>query len=154
MWEDDDDDDGVDYDPEEERKKLESLPIYKKSLDILDLTQQIVDTFDDEDMAKVHRQLMLEDAMIIPAKIAGAEAMDDYILKMENATIIKIHARSLLAQTSSAKFLDLLDERYLQLLRDELETFRSLFKEWITSFETGTTKEGDGWGLFVPDDVE
>ena len=67
MWEDDDDDD-VNYDPEEERKKLESLPIYKKSLDILDLTQQIVDTFDDEDMAKVHRQLMLEDAMIIPCK--------------------------------------------------------------------------------------
>ena len=80
--------------------------------------------------------------------------MDDYILKMENATIIKIHARSLLAQTSSAKFLDLLDERYLQLLRDELETFRSLFRDWIKSFETGTTKEGDGWGLFVPDDVE
>jgi hypothetical protein len=153
MWEDDDDDsDDSGYDPEEERRKLEALPIYKKALEILDLTEQIVDTFNDEDTARIHRQIMLEDAMIIPAKIAGAEAMDDYILKMENATVIKIHARSLLTQTSSAKYLDLQDERYLQLLRDEIEAFRQLFKEWIQSFETGTTKEGDGWGLFVPDE--
>lgn len=153
MWEDDDDqeDDGG-YDPEEERRKLEALPIYKKSLEILDLTQQLVDTFDDEDAAKIHRQIMIEDAMIIPAKIAGAEAMDDYILKMENATVIKIHARSLLTQTSSAKYLNLMEERYLQLLRDEIETFRLLFKSWVRTFEIDTTKEGDGWGLFVPDE--
>jgi hypothetical protein len=151
MWEDDDDDDDG-FDPEEERRKLEALPIYKKALEILDLTQQIVDTFNDEDTAKIHRQIMLEDAMIIPAKIAGAEAMDDYILKMENATVIKIHARSLLTQTSSAKYLYLQDERYLKLLRDEIEAFRLLFKKWIKTFDTDTTKEGDGWGLFVSDD--
>lgn len=152
MWEDDDDaedDDG--YDPEAERRKLEALPIYKKALEILDLTQQIVETFKEDQFATMHRQHMMEDAMIIPAKIAGAEAMDDYVLKMENATIIKIHARSLLAQTSSAKYLQIQDPRYLQLLRDEIEAFRLLFKQWTASFETGTTKEGDGWGLFVPD---
>jgi hypothetical protein len=152
MWEDDDDEDDG-FDPEEERRKLEALPIYKKALEILDLTQQIVDTFNDEDTAKIHRQIMLEDAMIIPAKIAGAEAMDDYILKMENATVIKIHARSLLTQTSSAKYLYLQDERYLKLLRDEIEAFRLLFRKWILTFDTDTTKEGDGWGLFVPDDI-
>src|SRR5688572_10822892 len=135
MWEDDDDSDDNDYDPEEERRKLEALPIYNKSLEMLDLTQQIVDTFDDEDSAKIHRQIMLEDAMIIPAKIAGAEAMDDYILKMENATVIKIHARSLLTQTSSAKYLDLQDELYLKLLRDEIESFSLLFLEWSNIFE-------------------
>ena len=151
MWEDDDDESG-DYDPEEEQRKLEALPIYKKSMEILDLTQQIVDTFDDDDTAKIHRQIMMEDAMIIPAKIAGAEAMDDYILKMENATVIKIHARSLLTQTSSAKYLSLVDAPYLQLLRDEIESFRLLFKDWVKTFEIDTTKEGDGWGLFVPDE--
>jgi hypothetical protein len=152
MWEDDDDNDDNDYDPDEEQRKLEALPIYKKALEILDLTEQIVDTFNEEDRARIHRQNMLEDAMIIPAKIAGAEAMDDYILKMENATIIKIHARSLLTQTSSAKYLHLQDERYLKLLRDEIEAFRLLFKQWVATFESGTTKEGDGWGLFVPDE--
>lgn len=152
MWEEDDDDES-DYDPEEERKKLESMPLFQKAEEILELTQRIVDTLDKSDPhAEVHSSVMLEDAMIIPAKIAGAQAVDDYILKMENATIIKIHARSLLTQTSSLKYLELVDPAYLQLLRNEIESFRYLFKNWIQTFEIDTTKEGDGWGLFVKDD--
>ena len=152
MWEDEDDDDGGDFDPGEEGKNIEALPIYKKALEILDLTEQIVDTFGDESMAKMHRESMLEDAMILPAKIAGAEAMDYYVPKMENATIVKIHARSLLTQTASIKYLHLVNEQYVQLLRDEIEAFRLLFKDWVKTFDINTTKEGDGWGLFVSDD--
>ncbi|MBL7857727.1 MAG: hypothetical protein JNM57_08560 [Cyclobacteriaceae bacterium] len=155
MWDDDDErEDGDDesFDPEAHQRKLEALPIYQKADEILELTQRIVDTLEkDNPHAEIHSSMMLEDAMIIPAKIAGAEAMDDYILKMENATLIKIHARSLLTQTASLKYLELVEMQYLQLLRDELDAFRFLFKEWVKSFETGTTKEGDGWGLFVPD---
>lgn len=149
MWE---DDDSGGYDPEEEGKNFEALPIYTKALEILDLTQQIVDTFGDESLAKMHRESMMEDAMILPAKIAGAEAMDYYVHKMENATVVKIHARSLLTQTASIKYLGLVNEQYVQLLRDEIEAFRLLFKEWVKTFDKDATKEGDGWGLFVSDD--
>jgi hypothetical protein len=152
MWEDEDDDDGGGFDSGEEGKNIEALPIYKKALEILDLTEQIVDTFGDESLAKMHRESMLEDAMILPAKIAGAEAMDYYVHKMENATVVKIHARSLLTQTASIKYLGLVNEQYVQLLRDEIEVFRLLFKEWVKTFDINTTKEGDGWGLFVNDD--
>jgi hypothetical protein len=146
MWEDEDDDNGG-LGPEEEGKDIEALPIYRKALEILDLTEQIVDTFADENMAKRHRESMLEDAMVLPAKIAGAEAMGNYVQKMENATVIKIHARSLLTQTASIKYLGLVNEQYVQLLRDEIEAFRLLFKEWVKTFDN-TTNEGDGWGLF------
>lgn len=151
MWEDDDDDE-PDFDPEEERRKLESKPIFQKAEEIRELAQRIVETMDKNDPeSEIQSSLMLEDSMIIPAKIAGAEAMDDFILKMENAVIIKIHARSLLTRTSSLKYLELVDPEYLQLLRDEIEAFRLLFKEWVATFHIDTTKEGDGWGLFVPD---
>lgn len=151
MWEDNEEDN--EYDPEEERRRLEAKPVFQKAEEILELTQRIVDTLDKSSPhAEVHASVMLEDAMTIPAKIAGAEAMDDYILKMENAVIIKVHARSLLTQTSSLKFLELVDPEYLQLLRDEIEAFRLLFRKWVASFEIDTTKEGDGWGLFVKDD--
>ncbi len=150
MWEDEDDTDGGDSGDED--KNLEELPIYKKALEILDLTEQIVDTFGDESMARMHRESMLEDAMILPAKIAGAEAMDYYVHKMENATVVKIHARSLLTQTASIKYLGIVNEQYVQLLRDEIEAFRLLFREWVKTFDNNTTKEGDGWGLFVSDD--
>ena len=152
MWEDDDNNDASGYDPGEEDKNLESLPIYKKALEIVDLTEQIVDTFTEDGPGKRHREYMLEDSMMLPAKIAGAEAMDYYIHKMENATLVKIHARSLLTQAASIKHLGIVNEQYVQLLRDEIESFRLLFRQWVKTFETSATKEGDGWGLFVQDE--
>ena len=153
MWEDDDDNEpDPDYDPGEEMKKLNAMPIYQKAMEILDVTESIVDLLDKEDpMSEMHRQLMMEDAMIIGPKLAGAHAMDDYILKMENAVIIKIHVRSLLTHTASLKIEGLVDIQYLQLLRNEIEAFRLLFLEWIAKFEIDTTKDPDGWGLFVPE---
>lgn len=140
------------FDPDEDRRKLEALPIYQKALEILDLTEQIVETFDEDYAATLRKQGILEHARVIPARIAGAEAVNDYVQKMENATLVKIHARSLFTQTSSIQNLGLLDPEYLKLLHDEIESFRRLFKPWVKSFESGTEKEGDGWGLFVPDE--
>lgn len=153
MWENDDDnmDDDDDYDPEKERRRVEALPIFQKAEDIRDLTQRIIDSIDDEGIKMIHSNIMLEDSIILQVKIAGAEAVDDYILKMENATVIKIHARSLQAQSASLIFEDILPEEYLRLLRKEIESFRILFKAWVKTFHTAH-KEGDGWGLFIDDE--
>ena len=152
MWEDNDDDaDDNDYDPEQERKRMEALPIFQKAEEIRELTRRIIDSIDDEEVRMIHSNIMLEDSIILSAKIAGAEAMDDFIMKMENATIIKIHARSLLTQTASLLFEEVLPEEYLRLLRKEIEAFRLLFRHWIKTFHK-SPKEGDGWGLFVEDD--
>jgi len=153
MWEDDDNDgDQSGFDPDEQDKHLQALPVYRKAVEILDLTEQIVDTFQDEKHVQRYGIGMVEDAMILPAKIAGAEAMDYYVPKMENATLVKVHARSLLTQTASIKHLGIVNEQYIQLLRDEIEAFRLLFREWIKTFEHNTIREGDGWGLFVKDE--
>jgi len=153
MWENEDDDDSdSDYDPGEQMRKLNALPIYQKAMEILEVTERIVDLLDKEEpMEEMHRQLMMEDIMIVGPKIAGAEAMDDYILKMENAVIIKIHLRSLLTHTASLKMEGSVDVQYLQLLRNEIEAFRILFLAWISKFEIDTSKEPDGWGLFLPE---
>src|SRR5690606_12427499 len=150
MW---DDDDEPDFDPEEERRRLEATPIFQKAEEIRDLTQRIVETMDKNDPeSEIQSSLMLEDSMMIPAKIAGAEAVDDYVLRMESALIIMIDARSLLTRTASLKYLELVALACLQLIRDEIEACRLLFRKWVASFEMNTTKEGDGWGLFVEDD--
>jgi hypothetical protein len=154
MWEDEDPDDlpeDDDYDPEKEQRRVEALPIYQKAEEIRDLTRRIIDSIDDEEVKMIHSNIMLEDSMLLSVKIAGAEAVDDYILKMENATLIKIHARSLQAQSASLIFEGILPEEYLILLRKEIDTFRLLFKEWVRSFDS-SCKEGDGWGLFVDDE--
>jgi hypothetical protein len=149
MWDDESDNSNNDddFDPEQERRRVEALPIYQKAEEIRDLTRRIIDSIDDEEVRILHSNIMLEDSIILSIKIAGAEAVDDYILKMENATIIKIHARSLLAQSASLIFEGILPEEYLRLLRKEIEAFRLLFKEWVLTFHSAH-KSNDGWGLF------
>lgn len=153
MWNDEEpeDDEDDDFDPEKEQKRVEALPIYQKAEEICELTQRIIDSIDNDKVKMIHSNIMLEDSIIITAKIVGAEAVDDFVLKMENATIIKIHARSLQTHTASLLFEGILPEEYLQLLRKEIEAFRLLFRDWIQTFHTAH-KSGDGWGLFVDDD--
>lgn len=156
MWDDDDDpedfhEDDDDFDPEKERRRVEALPIFQKAEEICELTRRIVDSIDDEQVRMIHSNMMIENSIVLPAKIAGAEAVDDYMIKMENATLIKLHARSLMAQSASLIFEGILPEEYLLLLRKEIEAFRLLFKEWVKSFDSSTAC-GDGWGLFVEDE--
>ena len=70
-----------------------------------------------------------------------------YDLKMQNATIIKKEARSILANTSGMKMLGFKDVDYLELIRDEIEEFRILFAEWVKTFNEWNYII-DRWGLF------
>jgi hypothetical protein len=152
MWEDQDaEEDDSDVDPEKERQRMEALPIFQKAEEIRDITRRIIDSIEDETFKIMHSNIMLEDSIIIPIKIAGAEAVDDFILKMENATLVKIHARSLQAQTASLLFEEVLPAEYLSLLRKEIEAFRLLFRAWVKTFHT-SRKENDGWGLFLEEE--
>jgi hypothetical protein len=150
MWEDDDRNEENDFDPEKERRRVEALPIYQKAEEIRDLTRRIIDSIDDEKVKMIHSNIMLEDSVRIQTHIAQAEAVNDFNAKMENATLVKMHARSLQAQSASFLFEGVLPGEYLSLLQKEIETFRTLFKAWLQSFDKAN-KESDGWGLFVPD---
>ncbi|KAB7733041.1 hypothetical protein F5984_03625 [Rudanella paleaurantiibacter] len=158
---DDEDDDAFDweefernYDPEEaqremeaENRRIEQLPILRKANEILEITQAIVGTIDDEDDVLMMSEQMMANAMMLPTKIVGAEGADLYTLRMENAVIIKTHARELLTQTNYLRAEKLSKPVYIQLLRDEIENFRVLFVEWVNSFDKSNDIPDD-WGLF------
>jgi hypothetical protein len=88
---------------------------------------------------------MMEDAMMIAAKISGAEAVDLYDIKMENATIIRKCARELFEE-------DIKDKEYIELLPNEIEEFRLLFIDWVASFDQWNYII-DRWELFNPPGV-
>ena len=92
-------------------------------------------------------RLMLGNAYMISAKIVGAEGGNLFRLRMECATQVKIAACDLLAQTTFCHTHQLIDDAYLQLLRDEIEEFRTLFVSWVHSFDRSNDID-DGWGLF------
>lgn len=131
--------------------KTQDLPLYQKGMYIYKLVESLVASLPEEDeYIQATKGFMLEDAMVIPAKIAGAEGGDLYSIRMQNAAIIRDHAMHLYTQVGSLRFHDnYKDLEYVKLIRKEIEEFRLLFVAWVESFDT-TNYYWDEWGLFNP----
>ena len=130
-------------------------PLYKKAEQIFKLTHALIEIIpqDNEFLQETCARFMMEDAMMITAKIAGAEAVDLYDLKMENAAIIRKCARELYVKAGSLRFEeDIKDKEYIELLRNEIEEFRLLFIDWVATFDPWNYII-DRWGLFNPPGV-
>jgi hypothetical protein len=135
--------------------ELEQFPLYQKAEQIFKITQGLVEVVpaDNDFLQETTVRFMMENAMIIPAKIAGAQAVGLYDLKMENATIIRKAARELYVQAGSLRHEEgILNKDYIDLLRDEIEEFRLLFIDWVANFDEWNYIKDD-WGLFNPPGV-
>ena len=133
----------------------QKMPLYKKAEEIFRLTEGIVHVVptDNDFLQETTVRFMIENALIIPAKIVGAEAGDLYDLRMENAAIIRKAARELYIQTGSLRFEEeVTDKDYIALLRNEIEEFRLLFIDWVAGFDSWNYIK-DNWGLFNPPGV-
>lgn len=142
-------------------EKLNNFPLYIKANEIYDLVHKVsvlIENNGDENDFDTHvlneyKNQMNENALIIPAKIAGAFPEDMlYDLKMENAAIIRKAARTILTTTSGLKMVGFTDLDYLELIRNEIEEFRILFAEWVKTFDEWNYII-DRWGLFNPPGV-
>ena len=130
-----------------EFEKHKKLPIYKQSLLIRRLTKAVVEPIDEDKDELNLKQLMLENAYMISAKIAGAEAGELYSYRLENAFSIKRYANELLAEATLCDTKKMGNHKFLQALRDELETLRLMFIEWVDSFDRSKDVE-DPWTLW------
>ena len=152
MWEDDDDeeaswDEDDEFDARKEHENIFKHPLMKKAKYIFRLTRALVGSLD-EARKELYGNIMMEDAMIMSAKFAGAEGISDYVLKMEKAVIIKVHAKSLNTMTYQLGIEETHAEEHLDLLREAIEEYRKLFIEWQNGFDS-SVKNDDGWGIFT-----
>lgn len=92
------------------------------------------------------KDMIIADATVIPAKISGAEAGDLYVLRMENAAIIRKAASDVYTQCSGFGMMGVAKEEELDVVKNEIEIFRDCFKEWVAGFEKD--EFDDEWGLF------
>lgn len=136
------------------KDNFQEMPLYKKALEIHQLTQAIATTISEEDpLLEATKLFMIENALIIPAKIVGAEGAGLYDLKMENATLIRKAARELYVQAGSLKHLSPEPHDYAELLRDAINEFKILFVSWVAGFDIWDYILDD-WGLFNPPGIE
>lgn len=150
MWDDfeeNEEDDENEFDQKAQRDHIYTHPLMKKGKEIVSLTHALVGSLD-EARKELYGGMMMEDAIVMSAKFAGAEGVSDYILKMENATIMKVHARHLHSMTYQLAMEETHAEEHLNLLREAIEEFKVLFVAWVQSFDSAN-KSDDGWGLFV-----
>lgn len=136
-------------DPDEESPfRYRNLPVFKKGMEMLQTIYTMYDLIKDEDedmhaMLKDQVRIILEDAQIVLAKIAGAEGADLYGLKIENAYIIKNHARNIQVSTNMLDEGELIDDEYIKLLRDQTDEFRKAFLAWVEGFDPTEDIKGE-----------
>lgn len=138
------------------------MPIYTKAIEITDLVDKIASFINESItknlentellMAKSYVDDIVSNAYIIVAKIAGTEAVELYDLKMENAAIIGKSAREISTNCTGLKMFEIKGFDYLDLLREEIESFRIEFAEWVKTFDPWNYSI-DKWGLFNPPGV-
>ncbi|RYD78110.1 MAG: hypothetical protein EOP53_11775 [Sphingobacteriales bacterium] len=102
---------------------------------------------------RLTQQLIMENASRIPAKIRGAMSVDEmYSLVMESAVIIKVNVTELHAQLWACEELHDIEKKYVDVLKEEIAIFKSLFITWVKCFDKSNDLP-DEWYLFNnPDD--
>ena len=131
--------------------RAENVPIYKKAIHIFKLVESLVSILpEDEEYLNETKHFMTSDAMMICAKISGAEGGDLFSIRMQNAAIIRHTAMNLYVQVGDlANFENFKDKNYIPLIREEIEAFRLLFIDWVAGFDP-TNYIWDEWELFNP----
>ncbi len=155
-----------DFDHEEfrrERDAYKNMPVFIKAMQLSEFARNYADyidaqaesKLDAEDLllAKEYALRIIENAYIIPAKIAGAEGGDLYDLRMENAALIRKAARELETSCGAVRMFKIGGEEYLDAIREEVDAFRIEFVNWVKSFDT-SNYIFDRWCLFNPPGVE
>ena len=135
-------------------KNQPQSPLIQKAMELVQLSLALEKLIpDNNEYLQSTSRFMLENAFLIPAKIAGAEGVDLYDLKMENAAIIRKAARELSVQAGSLRFEKNINANdYILLVRNAIDDFRLLFIEWVKTFNIDNYIP-DAWGLFNPPGV-
>lgn len=91
------------------------------------------------------KEIMLGDAYEVAAKIRSSE-VGLYVIRMENAAIIRKNAQFIKISTHNFMEDELMEAEHRHIIRQEIDIFRDLFKQWVASFEKDEYE--DEWGLF------
>ncbi|MBS1524232.1 MAG: hypothetical protein JST19_01205 [Bacteroidetes bacterium] len=116
-------------------EKYQELPVYKKAQELYELADVIVEAIKEDDQKDWYANEIVGNAMLIQAKIAGAEGGGLYSLRMENAVLIKYAVYNMRNAVISTEMFGLNNEDYVDLMREKIEEFRIEFVAWIRGFD-------------------
>lgn len=142
-------------DDDDEWKTKQELEIgkalYNQWREVFGLVYAFTDSLRETEDEKSHpastKNLIFQNLTIVAPKIISAIQINDYVLRMENASIIRNNCREMMVQISFAAMIGDADEQHKEVIEQSLNKFKALFKQWVTGFEKDDYE--DEWGLFV-----
>src|SRR5436189_759473 len=155
-WDDDEfkdeDEEGEEWKPNPTRDACKEL--YKQWQQVMivlngALDSMIVEEKEDgfhPDYWEDHKGMLLGDAYQVAVKIKSSEA-GLYIIRMENASIIRKNAQFIKSSMLTMMSEKVIEKAHGQIIRDEIDKFRELFKIWVSTFQKDECE--DEWGLFI-----
>ncbi|MBW7893084.1 MAG: hypothetical protein H3C48_19085 [Chitinophagaceae bacterium] len=134
----------------EEAQMKAARELYNKWREIFLYVESYCDTLQnisDYEYTDKNKELIGQNLFIVAPKIIGAAGTGHYILKMENAAIIRRNCCELLDQIRFTTAVGAGERKYANVIEREMDIFRGLFKEWVRTF----VKDGytDDWGLYI-----
>lgn len=100
-----------------------------------------------QEMLEDHMGRLLGDAYEVAVKIRSSEAGGLYIIRMENAAIIRKNAQYIKISTNHFLINESMEAQHISIIRSEIDKFKDLFKAWVASFKKDDCD--DEWGLFI-----
>ncbi|MDT0608186.1 hypothetical protein [Croceitalea rosinachiae] len=124
-----------------------TLPVYQKSLVLKDLSTAIANYFSyDSDFFTANRKSGLRadiakalciDASLISSTIEKATSSKSTTTRSKNIVFINIMTRNILSYCNGLENDGVKEKEYINLLRKEIKTFKSYFKQWRKSLHSG-----------------
>lgn len=124
--------------------------LYNKWREIFLYVESYCETLQDSeeyDHTEKNKELIWQNLFIVAPKIIGAAGIDEYVQKMENASIIRNNCRELMEQVSFTAMVGAGETPYAEAIEMEMDIFRGLFKIWVATFVKDEYE--DEWGLFL-----
>lgn len=131
-----------------DKSQSEQSPIYKKSLEMMEIALALCESIDESKDVMELKPLIAQNAYFIPPKISTANAVNHYGDQMECAVLIRRAAREIQSATAALRVENLSKPDYIEVLRDHINDFRLLLKEWVVTFDPSTLEEWE-WSLDV-----
>lgn len=119
-----------------------TLPVYKNSLALRDLSDALGHYFSAEQktfspkklgLRAVIGEALMSDAQLLPITIEKVYNSKSPNYRLQNATFINIITRNIISYCNGLEKDGVKEKEYIQLLRKELKTFRTSFKQWRKS---------------------
>lgn len=134
---------------EEKERRTKKHPLYLQAKEVLNIVDVLYDLTKEGSMHQSHVATMRDSAMMVYVKVSSGLRMDDYVICMQNAAIIRDHAQYLRLSNHSLKAFKTFEKKYIDMFREEMEKFRKLFKIWAKEIHQMDQDVNDEWGLFV-----